>query len=192
MDDRVVLKYTATKRDDAELLLVYRVTNGSDRPIFVLSPLTRMTEEGPGPAPGRVYAFLDLEGVLQVTKRLWPVPEGVSVYLPEVPCATEVPPGKHFEERLTLKLPVWVDYPYRFIGEEEPEEPPEEITAEPTGLAFSIGYIAEGDSPIPMEPAAGGTRGVFEVGYGDVAQSQVLLQGETLGLQVLVKDVDRE
>lgn len=191
MDDRVVLTYTATPRKDEELELVYRVTNGSDRPIYVLSPLTEMTNEGLAPAPGKVYAFLDPEGVLQLTKRLWPLPEGASVYMPEVPCATEVPPGKHFEERLTLKLPVWVQYPYRFLGQEEPEEPPEEIVAEPTGLAFSISYVAELDSPTPMGTASGAPGRVFEVSYGDVAESQVLLRGEPLGLQVLVKDVDR-
>lgn len=191
MDDRVILKYTATKRDDGELELVYRVTNGSTRPIFVLSPLSAMTDEGPAPGFGRVYVHLDPEGVVQVTKRLWPLPEGVSVYMPEVPCATEVLPGKHFEERLALKLPLRVEYPYRFIGQEEPEEPPAEILAESTGLAFSIGYIEEEDEPIPMEPAAGVTGRVFEVGYGDVVARQVILRGEPLKLEVLVKDVDR-
>ena len=190
-DEAIVLKYAVTAIDRERLELHYRIDNGSERVLYLFTPLLEPGEEKGAPAPQKVYAFLDPEGVLQITKRLWLLPEDVDVYSPDVPLLTEVGPGRHFEESLSLALPIRIDYPYLGAGEEEPEGEPELMTAEARGIALSIGYLFGDEVPGRME-SIGAPGGVgFVVGYGIAAERQRILQGQALSVRAPVQDFKR-
>jgi hypothetical protein len=139
-DDGVTLQ-VAVERCDAEVLeLRYRVTNGSDQAIYLTTPLTEVGDDGKlVAAPEKVYTYVDDEGVLHITKRVWPVPEGVDVYVEEVPRLTRVEAGGWFEERVVLKVPVVVRYPYR-VRDDKMTQP---ILANVGDAVISIGYQIE-------------------------------------------------
>jgi hypothetical protein len=112
----VVLEYELSLFD-TEFMIAYTVTNGTAASIWLTTPLTQTTAEGRVVAdPQKVYAYVDPDGVLHVTKRMWPVPEDVDVYAPERPMLTELPAGAVFAETLRLPVPVPVGVPYTWTG----------------------------------------------------------------------------
>lgn len=201
MESTIGLKYAVEQIAGEGLRISYRVTNYSDQTIFLTTPLVQIDSEAITPASAKSYAYLDPEGILHITKRLWPIPDEVDIYQPEVPRLTEVRPGAAFEEQFSCAVPVEVQYPYRFAGEEEPEAP-ETLTGEAYGVAFSIGHLIEGEGeggfsrPIKVKAETeagdeGGSEGGLVVGYALAAACQKLLQGAVVAMRVGVKDVNR-
>lgn len=177
MDDGVVLEYEVEQGERA-IEIDYRVLNETAKTIYLLTPLSGAN--GEGVAPERAYAFLDEQGVLHVTKRLWPVPEEVDVYMPEVPRMTELPAGCEYTETLSIGIPVRLSHPY-MDGDK-----PGNGTRQSVGIALSIGYLTADDAK--DLPAADESRGDDEesvaVDYETAANGQRLLEGEVLGLQI--------
>lgn len=197
------LKY-AVELAGERLRISYRVTNGSERRIFLTTPLVQIDDDAITPAPGRAYAYLDPDGILHITRRVWSVPDDTDIYLPEVPRLTEVHPGVSFEDRFDCAAPVEVHYPYRFAGEEEPATAPEVLTAEAYGVAFSIGYLMEGAgsggrsgdedgfSPPATTREKRAEEGGLVVSYAIATAHQKLLQGAVVAMRVGVQDVNRQ
>lgn len=198
------LKYAVEQIPGDGLRISYRVTNGSDRRIFLTTPLVEIGDEAVTPSPGSVYAYLDPDGILHLTRRVWPLPDDADIYLPEVPRLTEVHAGASFEDRFDCTLPVEVRYPYRFAGEEEPATAPEMLTGEAYGVAFSIGYLMEGAggsggggeeegfSPPAVTREKRDEEGGLVVSYASATAHQKLLQGAVVAMRVGVKDVNRQ
>lgn len=137
----VTLEYELSL-SSAELVIGYKVTNGTSASIWLTTPLGRVSDEGTvDPDPQRVYAYLDPEGVLHVTKRVWPIPEDVDVYRPEPVFSTEVSPGTTFAESLRLSVPVRrrVGYAWLDVGSNKGPKGPGH--AESTKFSFSIDYM---------------------------------------------------
>lgn len=191
MEGYVKLECTIEQVDDGELELFYRVTNEMDCPILLLSTLPRPEASWVRGAPDRVYAYVDPDGILQLTKRLWPVPSGVQIFSREVPFASEVWPTRRFEERLLLPKPIPIDYPYRFLEFEELAAKSEDVVAQAEGVAFSIGYLVKADGSVGSEVKDGESRASRALAYGMAAKHQRILQGATMHMAVLVKDVKR-
>ncbi|HZF51478.1 MAG TPA: hypothetical protein VE093_22635 [Polyangiaceae bacterium] len=168
----------------------YRITNGLEVPILLLTPLGRFEGEDLRPSRDRVYAYVDPEGVLQLTKRFWPVPDDIDVVFPDVPFATEVASGKVFEERLALPLPIKVDIPY-LLDPEEIEKKREEIVGIAEGMVFSIGYLVEEEGPLWQRRLDPTTGAEFTMRYGTVAKHQRILHGGLLDVGVPVRDLRR-
>jgi len=168
----------------------YRVTNGTEHTILLMTPMLQFDKGRLRAAPSRMYAYVDPDGILQLTKRLWPLPEQMDVVFPEVPLATEVLPGKTFEERLSLALPVQVEIPYLFEWEES-EKSRESVIAVAGGLAFSIGYMVESEGRLKRRRADSEQGEVFVVGYRTAAAHQRVLQGATIEIGVPVRDFVR-
>lgn len=191
MEGYVRLECEVEKVGEERLELFYRVTNETDCPILLMSTLPRVEASWVRGEPGRVYAYVDTEGIVHLTKRLWQVPSGVQVFSREVPFASEVWPSRRFEERIALPTPIAVDYPYRYLEEEGQPGKIEEVVAEAEGVAFSIGYLVEPSGASDREPegAESGTTRVLT--YGMAAEHQRILQGATMRMAVLVKDVSR-
>ena len=151
--------------------------------------LTTLAERNGGAFPReRVYAYVDPDGILQLTKRLWPLPDAMDVIFPEVPFATEVGPEQHFEERILLSLPISIDYPYG-LELEEHERKPEEVLAVAGGVVFSIGYLVEEAGPLRSGPAKLESGASFVLGFGTASENQRILQGGTMGIGVPVKEL---
>jgi len=162
------------------------VTNGLDAPILLMTPLPRFEGQVIKGAAARLYAFVDTDGILQLTKRLWLAPEEIGVFFFEVPFATEVGPGWAFEERIAIELPIAIDYPYRPVLEGEAKS---EELGEAEQVAFSIGYVVEEKEPLRRGPASAESGASLAIGYGTAAQHQRIAQGGVMALAVAVKDV---
>ncbi len=190
LDGQVTLATAIGRLGHTSLDLFYRVTNGLDVPILLLTPLSRFEGEELRAAPQRAYAYVDPDGVLQVTKRIWPIPEDIDVVFPDVPFATEVASGQVFEERLALPLPVEVEIPY-LLEPEELDKKREEIAGVARGMVFSIGYLVEENGPLRQGKADPATGASLVVRYGTAAENQRILQGGLMEIGVPVKDVRR-
>lgn len=169
---------------------MYRVKNGLEVPILLTTPMSHYEKDVLRAAPSRMYAYVDPDGILQLTKRLWIVPEDIDVVFPDVPFVTEVLPGKTFEERLTISLPVKVEIPY-LLEPEELDRQREEVRAVSAGVAFSIGYLVEEHGALRRGPAPENSGASLMVRYGVAAEHQRILQGGTLDVGVPVRDVKR-
>lgn len=156
LEGRVMLETAITRMDETSLELFYRVTNGLDHPILLTTPLPRVDADAIRPDPQRVYVYVDPEGVLQITKRLWPVPDDVEVVFPEVPFLTEVVAGGTFEENITLNLPIDVNYPYSTRNSHSTPK----ISITPQHTSYSIEYQAtpENQSSSPSKGRKNRTR----------------------------------
>lgn len=190
LDGQVTLATTIGRMDRSSMNLVYRVTNGLEWPILLMTPLSRYEGDDLRAAPERLYTYVDPDGILQLTKRLWPIPEDIDVVFPEVPFATEVAPGRSFEERLTLKLPIKVELPY-VLSPEEIGKHREEVAGVARGVVLSIGYLVEESGPLRKGPADPKTGASLTVRYGTAAAHQRILEGGLLEIGVPVQDVRR-
>lgn len=178
------------KLGSATVDFMYRVKNGLEVPILLTTPMSRYEKDTLHAAPARMYAYVDPDGILQLTKRLWTPPGDIDVVFPDIPFVTEVLPGKTFEERLTISLPVRVEVPY-LLEPEEFDRKREQATAVSAGVAFSIGYLVEEHGPLRRGAAPANSGASLMVRYGVGAEHQRILQGGTLDVCVPVKDVKR-
>ncbi len=185
----VELRYTAELVRGEGLVLAAEVYNDLDDPVWLATPLVEIGEHGIAVVEDRSYVYLDPDGVLQITRRLWPVPDDVDVYMPEVPRFTRLDPGERWRERLALPVPVDIRFPYRSDGEEMDEAPSRAVTGESFGVAFSVGYLVGQEAPGEAAPEG---KGRVMVGYAAAAAGQRVVQGEVVGLRVGVRDVERE
>lgn len=121
--------------------VAYQVINGTAEDIFVFTPVVKAPDvQRELLDKEKAYTFLDEEGYLHITKRVWPMPEEIDVYEAELPRVTAVPAGCFYEERFSLKMPVGIEYPYRWVealegGGEEMEQ------VDARGVLFSVGYV---------------------------------------------------
>ncbi|MBK9261956.1 MAG: hypothetical protein IPM54_19395 [Polyangiaceae bacterium] len=189
-DGQVRLETAIGKMDRASMEVRYRVTNGLEWPILLLTPLPQFDEDTLRGVPGRVYTYVDPEGILHITKRLWLMPDDIDVVVPEVPFATEVLPRKAFSERFTLSLPVKLELPY-LLEPEEFDKPREELFGVASGVVFSVGYLSEEHGPLRFGPADPDSGASLTVRYGVAAENQRILEGGLLRIGVPVKDLAR-
>lgn len=167
MTDPVSLWYTLEPAKADSLLLTYTVTNRGDGGIFLFSHLPRYLGGDFVPDEQRIYTFWDESGLLHLTKRLWPVPDDVDVYMPEVPFLAFVPAGRSFRQEVRMAMAV--DLPYE--TEESPDHGRPDVTRAAT---FSVGYVP--DSPEVregVEPAGE----LFTIAYGEGITAQVIADG---------------
>lgn len=174
----IALEYEV-ERQDKGLRLAYRVTNESEESIFLTTPLVS-SDYIDVSDPERAYTFMDEEGVLHVTKRLWEVPDELDVYAPEVPRLTEVPSGCQFEEAVLLSVPVRMNVPYVDDASAGNGAP-----VETKGITLSIGYLL-GEQVASLVANAKEDEAVV-VDYATAAEGQHLLEGEVLGVKVVVE-----
>jgi hypothetical protein len=187
MDGRVLLKYRVERLERGDIELSYDLRNQDNTDIYIFSPLTDYRGQDWVPVPGRVYVFWDKDRTVHLTKRLWPVPDDVEVYMPEVPELTRVPAGEKLEGHLTLPVPLLINFPYH-VEEKHPERSPKgEAIEESNGLVFSLGYLSIKDGPFKLDEISTGT-GRLTVSYGVGIENQHIVQGERIPLRVKVRE----
>lgn len=188
MHEKVQLACEIVKRDDTEITLAYTVKNGLPCDIYLFDPLTDFRGQQFVPIHNRVYVFWDDDDLLHVTKRLWPVPEDVDVYMPEVPYLTRVAAGAEIREELRLPIPLIVNFPYRWIDEDEPHSL---VTRDSKQMLFSIGYLAAKDPQTGDEIVPTKAGEYYQVGYGLASENQVIAAGEPVEIEVTAQDVQQ-
>lgn len=182
--EEVVLETELAVEEGRTLALRYRVVNGLNRDIFLFTPLVDFRGNDWRPIPARVYVSWAEKGRIELSKRLWAVPEEVDVYMPEVPFLTRVPAGERFSEELELPLPLLVNHPYRFPEDEDADAGKHR---EARAAHFSIGYLVSGpDHPHP-KPAPEAGQEFYRIDYGSGIEHQRILEGEGHALEVPVR-----
>jgi len=111
---KCTLRVAVTVQEARALTVAYTFENGSTQNAYLFNLLYERI--GPGPMfftdPNAVY--VDLEGGdLMLSQKIVPVPEGMKVEKPNVPCTTLVRPGERFQQMVALRLPLRVRTPYR-------------------------------------------------------------------------------
>jgi hypothetical protein len=187
MSTQLSLEYQLNYRGARELELTYSVMNNGDAEAYLFTPLTAYKEKEQDwvAAPKRIYTYVDEEGVLHLTKQLWPVPLDVDVYMPEVPFLTHLAARKKFSETVILHLPVQTDLPYE--DDDDDQDAPAAAKKPVQNLSqvvFSIGYVIPKDSPTPLDikPHSGGK--FYTISYGAANLNQKILRGQPVNLQV--------
>lgn len=111
---------TDVRVDESTLRITWRATNRGERAVYVAAALGR-TEDPSRPGPPEGF-YGQLDGVRLVLSRTCPaLPDGVDVYMPEVPFFARVEPGASYEQQAIMALPVVLRAPYVFV-EPTPEE----------------------------------------------------------------------
>lgn len=167
--------------------LAYHILNNGQRDIYLFTPLTDFRGQDWVPISNRVYVFWDENEIAHLTKRAWPVPDEVEVFMPEVPYLTRVPTGQSFEEHLRLPLPLLVNFPYRAAGEQVSAAPRKPVMRESKGAVFSVGYFIPKDGASELDPVPG-IPGNFRVSYGTAIEGQQILKGKAIDLRVMVRE----
>jgi hypothetical protein len=120
---------------DGAVLGRYRFTNPSDQALWVLDLVYRTDRTGDLTLdPELVYVFFE-GGRLTAARQLIRVPDGLTVYAPEIPCVRQAQPGKSLEGGFALRPPLRTYDPYTRSPQAIPEEQIEE-------LILAIGYFA--------------------------------------------------
>jgi len=189
MQEEVQLTYEISKSGDQHVRLVFDVKNGLPADIYLFTPLTDYRGQRFVPIPNRVYVFWEDQETLHLTKRLWPIPKGVSVYMPEVPYLTRVPMGATHHEDLQLPLPLLVNFPYRFPDAIDEASRGTVVTSPAARLVFSIGYLVSKTPGREQDIVPEKVDQNYRVGYGLANKNQVILRGKPVDLPVTAKDV---
>jgi hypothetical protein len=125
-----------------------KVTNAKDRPVYLCTPLVTFDKRARKAVadPKRIYAAWERPGVLELSKRVWPLPKGIQVFAPEMPRLTRLDPGQEHVEAIPLASPLPLSFPY--MGSVKRSSHAKRSQAR--SLVVRLGYLpdgAEGVSP---------------------------------------------
>jgi hypothetical protein len=174
-DDSIApqLELSVESAPDGSVLGQYRFTNTSGRPLLVLDLLYRADRTGDLTLdPELAYVFFD-NGRLIAARQMVRVPDGLTVYAPEIPCVRRAAPGQSLEGSFALRPPFRCYDPYTRPLPALPEGRIEEIL-------LSIGFFAE--SPDVHLYGAKMTSGeILQFpAYSHIVQRQELIRSEPL------------
>ena len=113
-DLKASVALTCTLRQEpAAIRLSYAVKNWSGAPVGLFNRIQTVHLDGrPNLSPHLVYVdFVD--GVLELAKRVLPLPDDLMVTGRRLPHVTRLEAGQEFQENLVVPVPVAVNQPYR-------------------------------------------------------------------------------
>jgi hypothetical protein len=113
-DLKASLQFTCTLMvEPPALRLTYIVKNGSAAPIGLFNRIQGVHFDGRvNLSPELIYS--DIQGkILELSKMVLPIPEGLQVSERVLPHVMKVDPGKEFKEEIALRVPVEAFQPYR-------------------------------------------------------------------------------
>jgi hypothetical protein len=103
----------ALRQEPAAIRLAYAVKNGSGTPVGLFNRIQTIHLDGRlNLSPDLVYVDI-VDGVLELAKRVLPVPDDLMVTERRLPHVTRLEAGQQFQEELVVPVPVAVNQPYR-------------------------------------------------------------------------------
>lgn len=164
----------ATGRD--QLLIRYTVRNRGSQPMLLINrPPARPGSSTPLPNPNFVYVETQPDGTVEISKRVKELPRETTVFMPDVPGATLLAPGKSFSEDVN------VDLAARRRRTEKPITSVPEIPDPVKKVRFCLGVApAEG---LTTKAVGKGKNQVIYPDPGAVLMKQRLLCSETVDLK---------
>jgi hypothetical protein len=137
------------RQEPAAIRLSYALKNGSGATVGLFNRIQGVHLDGRLNLSADVVYVDFVDGVLELAKRVLPVPEGLKVSERLMPHVTRLEAGQEFKEELVVPVPVAVNQPYRralLAG----KNPGADVVADkPVGahtVLFSLGVF-----PIPAE-----------------------------------------
>jgi len=110
---KCTLRVAVTAQEGRALFLTYTFENGSAQNAYLFNLLFERIGDGPVflTDANAVHVEAD-DGDVVLSQKIVPVPEGLKVEKPAVPCTTLVKPGERFQQTVALELPLRVRTPY--------------------------------------------------------------------------------
>lgn len=176
-DERAMLRVTL-ERSDAGLRLRYELRNTGKEPLLMLNRLYFTEVSGHYRlAPERVYAQAESAGAVVLSKALLPIPKGLALEAPEVPCVTRLEPGAELREELHLASPLQEELPYQ-------DGPGKQIpVASVKTVRFRVGYLVASSDVRLISGQDSLGRDFAYPAYGAALSQQVVLDSGPLFLE---------
>jgi hypothetical protein len=148
------------------LVLTYTVQNDLYCDVYLFTPLREydFSVQRWNENPRKLYASWRgqaADGVLELSKRLWPTPANTQVYAPESPRLTRVSPGAEYSERIPLPTPLPLNFPYRSLELRKRSRRAKHVRA--LTAVFSLGYLLGNTHDLRLQLAG---PDLFCVPYG--------------------------
>lgn len=170
------LRVAIRKLEGRKLSVSYALRNGSKGPILVFNRLYASDSMGNIlMEPKRFYIFQESPGVLELTKRVMPIPPGRAVESPEVPLGVLLKPGCELKETETLSLPLRMDVPYG-----EAKDLRKKVFKK---INFSLGMVPMSED-LPIRRGNVGGEEVLILPYGPALKNQILMMAEPVSCEV--------
>jgi hypothetical protein len=165
-DLKTTLQFTCTvKVEPAALRVAYSVKNGGAKTIGLFNRIQSVLMDGRvNLSPDVIYVDVK-DNVLELSKLVLPIPDGLQMAVRVLPHVSKVDAGKEFKEEITLRVPVEVFQPYRraLLKGQNPEG---DIVADKPlkveQIQVSIGAFAA-DSHTKFVPVSPAYPDVFDV-----------------------------
>ena len=189
MNPTISLSTTFDKKSAQHGVLSYRVSNHSQQDIYLLTPLTDNRGGHILAMPPRVYVQMVDAKLVQLSKQVWPIPDMLDVYMPEMPFLTKLPAGQSFTEDLQLPLPLISNFPYRFYADAGKNIQRRAVNVVAQSLVFSIAYVGQDvmQAAGALTPEPG--QSYFSLSYGDAVAKQQVLTSNKIAVDVPVTDM---
>jgi hypothetical protein len=171
----LALSARALRVDGQTLVFEYQLTNKSEGPVYVFSPLYAADKTGAQAVdPNLVYSFVRAGEVVEFQKALLRLPPWAVVEAPEVPFLTRLEKGQTLREEVKVPLPLRVHDPY---DENYPDGyRPGTIAAK--GWKLTVGVLADDPQQPVVRAATVGGKKLLAVGYEDGFKRQVLVTSD--------------
>ncbi|HEX6740052.1 MAG TPA: hypothetical protein VF310_17360 [Vicinamibacteria bacterium] len=176
------------RADGKSLAFEYQLTNKSDGPVYVFTPLSAADKTGtPAADPNLVYAFVRNGDIVEFQKALLQLPPWAVVEAPEVPFLTRLDKGATLKEEVTVALPLRVHDPY---DENYPngERRPIKTAA---GWKLTIGALADDPQQPVVRPVTVGGKKLLTIGYEDAFKRQVQVTTDVQPVKLAVLEPAR-
>jgi hypothetical protein len=178
------------RQEPGAIRLSYAVKNGSGAPIGLFNRIKGDYLDGRANlSPDVVYVDY-LDGVLDLTKRVLPIPDGLKVSERLKPCVTRLEAGQEFKEEVVVPVPVEVTQPYRralLAGKNSGADVLADKPVQAQAVLFSLGVF-----PITAEmrfmPVSPAYPGIFWAPSQASAEQVVLTHRTKLAAPLTVLD----
>ena len=180
LNDGIGMSVSDVHRTKSSLNFSYQITNENANRIYVINELFhRRGAAGFQVDSNVVYASLDVDMTLNLSKQLIDIPDMMKVEAPETPYVTPFESGQSLDESLQLPLPILPKDPYE---PQEESETPKSVSS----FFFSVGYVIE-DEPLEVKPTTlpDGSRHL-RPWYSDVVRRQRLRRSGPHNAQISV------
>lgn len=182
------LNVSISKQSETRLAVHFILENRLAQDIYVFSPILTYDREKKKrlPDPGRLYVSWQTgqnKEAIRLSRQLWPIPDQLEVYAPEVPYLTRLLPGDSLQENLSIDLPLKIDYPYMSaFNKKKHDSVPVTMTA--SSVVFAVGYVSGDPGELKLESTI---EGNLTIPYGIGATHQKLVERK-LDVQVSVTE----
>lgn len=166
---------------DKNLQIEYKIKNTTAKPIYIFNVLWDTSSGAYRVLPQGVYACLNKDNVLHLTKQIPALPKTMKVEAREIPFVTRIEAGKEYGETIKLTVPVEEYNPY-FPKKSDSSE---ELEIAET-VFFSIQFIRASDE-LEVEPAPAPIKDAFSVWHPNLFGNVETLSSKPKEISIQVK-----